>query len=166
MIQRVQSIYLILAFICMTLLLFFPIFSVEMETLTGDMSFTAVVGKDGVIGDGFEAGKFPLSNVFISLALLTVVTILLYKKRPRQLLMCRLNLILHFLLVVVIYAFYFFGKPFIQERIQSSIGEDVTVNFHMQLGFFFLIPTLAFLFLAVRGIKKDELLIKSLDRIR
>ena len=166
MIQRVQTIYLALAFICMVLLLFFPIFGIEMTSVSGDVNFMAEFGKNGIVGEGFEEGNLPVSYIYIGLALLTFATLLMYKKRPRQLLLCRLNLILHVVFVLGVYAFYYFGKSFIQEGIKNTLGEDTTVAFSMEIGFFFLIPTIAFLYLAIRGIKRDENLINSLDRLR
>lgn len=166
MIQRVQTVYLGLAFVCMALLLFFPVFSVEMTSLGGEVNLTAEVNQNGVVGEGFESGSFPLSFFYIGLALLSVTCILMYKKRPRQLLLTRLNLILHVLFVLGIYAFYYFGKPFVQEGVTAVSNVEVNVTFYMGVGFFLLIPTIAFIYLAIRGIKRDENLIQSLDRLR
>mgnify|MGYP001942958990 CR=1 FL=1 len=166
MIQRAQTIYLGLAFICMVLLLFFPIFSIDVKSLESGVTMSAVFGKDGVVGEGLTTGHFPLSNVFIGLALMTFTCILLFKKRPRQLLLTRLNLILHVLVVLGIYGFYYFGASFVQSGMSAMDGTAVEIAFSMELGFFFLIPTIAFIFLAIRGIKRDENLVNSLDRIR
>ena len=166
MIQRAQSVYLGLAFICMVLLLVFPVFSVEMASINGDVQLSALFGKDGVVGDGFESGTLPLSYIYISLALLSFAGILMYKKRPRQLLICRLNFVLHIILVLGIYAFYYFGKSFIKEGIEITTGSEVNVTFYMEMGFFLLIPTVAFIYLAIRGIKRDQNLVNSLDRLR
>jgi hypothetical protein len=166
MIQRAQTIYLALALACMVLLLFFPIFSIEATALDGDLSIDAVFGKDGVVGTGLTVGSFPMSYVFIGLSALTLVCIFLFKKRPRQLLLTRLNFILHLLLVLAIYSFYYFGSSLVESGVTIPDGGTVEVVFFMELGFFFLIPTIAFLFLAIRGIKRDENLVNSLDRIR
>ena len=166
MIQRAQTIYLVLAFACMVLLLFFPIFSIEVNGLEGDLTIDAVFGKDGDVGAGLTEGLFPMSYIFIGLALLTFASILLFKRRPRQLLLTRLNFILHLLLVIAIYSFYYFGSSLVESGITIPDGGTVEVAFFMELGFFFLIPTIAFLFLAIRGIKRDENLVNSLDRIR
>lgn len=166
MIQRAQTIYLGLAFISMALLLFFPVFSVEMTSPGGEVSLTAELNQNGVVGEGFESGNFPLSFFYIGLALLSAVCILMYKNRPRQLLLTRLNLILHVLFVLGIYAFYFFGKSFVQEGVTAVSDVEVDVVFYMGVGFFLLIPTIAFIYLAIRGIKRDENLVQSLDRLR
>jgi len=166
MIQRAQTIYLLLAFICMALLLAFPIFSIEVSAASIDFKIDAFFGKDGVVGEGLTTGKFPLYFVFIGLALLSFGTILLYKKRPRQLLFCRLNFILHLLLVIGVYTFYYFGSSIVERAIANTTGEEVEIRFFMEVGFFLLIPTIAFLWLAIRGIRRDENLVKSLERLR
>lgn len=166
MIQRIQTVYLVLAFICMALLLIFPIFSVDLVSAQTGITITAEFGKDGLVGPGTEAGNMPISYIYISLALLTAFCIFMYKKRKRQLLFTRLNLILHFLFIVGVYVFYFFGQSFVTEALQQSSEYDVEVKFFMEVGFFLLIPTLAFLYLAIRGIKRDENLVSALDRLR
>lgn len=164
MIQRAQTVYLGLAFICMVLLLFFPIFSVEM--VREGVTLTAEVGKDGVVGEGFTSGQFPLYIVYIVLALMSMATILMFKNRPRQLLLARVNLVLHVLVVLAIYVFYYFGKSMVQDGVDLAGEVETKVTFFMGVGFFLLIPTVAFILLAVRGIKRDEILVKSLDRLR
>ena len=166
MIQRIQSIYLLLAFLCMTLLLFFPIFSVEASSVNGDVVLKAVVDQNGVNGADLKEGSFPLYLVYITLALFSVACIFLYKNRPRQLMITRINLILHLLLIVGIYVFYFFGAGFVEEGVKNLTEKETTVIFYMEAGFFILIPSFAFVILAIRGIKRDENLVKSLDRLR
>ncbi len=165
MLQRVQTIYFILAFTCMALLLVFPIFSIWIEA-SGMQEVYAQFGSEGLSGEGVDEGNLPLSYAFISLALFTAACLLMYKKRPRQLLLTRINLILHILLVIGVYVFYYLGRGLLEERLTDFYGTEVFVSFRMEVGFFLLIPTVAFLFLAIRGIKRDENLVKSLDRIR
>jgi hypothetical protein len=170
MIQRIQTIYLALAIICMSLLLFFPIFSIEIISADGDLKILADFGKDGVmVQDGLEIAqmpKMPIKFIYISFIALTFLTLIFYKRRKRQLLLCRLNLFFYVIFVLGIYAIYFFGKSFIVENIANQGEGKVELTFFMELGFFFLIPTIAFLYLAIRGIKNDENLVNSLDRIR
>lgn len=167
MIQRIQTIYLALAIICMSLILFFPIFSIEIGSADGDVKMLADFGKDGVIGqDGLEIAKMPIKFIYISFIALTFLTLILFKKRKRQLLLCRLNLFFYVIFVIGIFAIYYFGKSLIVEGIEKQGFGTAKVTFFMELGFFFMIPTIAFLYLAIRGIKNDENLVNSLDRIR
>jgi uncharacterized membrane protein len=177
MIQRSQTVYLLLAFICMTLLLFFPLFSVVSTfdgiSMTGEVSAYGfhIVDAPTIDAEGmtFSPGKpveVPIYIIFIVLALLTAMGIMLYKKRKRQLLVCRLNFILHLIVVIAFYVFYYLGQGALSEALNSKAVEGVEVSFAMNAGFFLLIPTIPFLLLAIRGIKNDEKLLQSIDRIR
>jgi hypothetical protein len=167
MLQRIQTIYLLIAFLCTILLLVFPIFSImitDIGTESSELIMTAEFGAYGIVG-GTGQGEFPVYFVIIALSLLSGMGILLYKKRPRQLLICRLNLIIHFLFTASVYLFYYFGEDFVTEALppQWSASE---LSFGMETGFYLLIPPLALIWLAIRGIKRDENLVKSLDRLR
>jgi len=169
MLQRIQTIYLLLAFTCLVLLLMFPIFSVEVVNndtgLNSIASGSAEFGVYGVRGDGIPDGSFPLYLIVIATALLVAAGIMFYKKRPRQLLICRLGLIVHFLFTAGVYAFYYAGKNIMTAGLTDNT-EAVQTTFSMEAGFYILIPPLAFIWLAIRGIKRDENLVKSLDRLR
>lgn len=169
MLQRIQTIYLLLAFICTVLLLMFPIFSVEVVNtapLSNSMpAGTAEFGAYGVRGTGISDGSFPMYLVIITISLLLATGILLYKRRPRQLLVCRLVLIVHFLFTAGIYAFYYAGQNIMTAGLKGE-SESIQTTFYMEAGFYLLIPPLAFIWLAIRGIKRDENLVQSLDRLR
>ncbi len=168
MLQRAQTIYLLLAFTCMMLLLVFPIFSVDIKAIVFEgedvINGTAEFGAYGLTGEDV-GGEFPIYLVIITLCLLSAGGIMLYKKRPRQLLICRLNLIFHLLFTAGVYFFYYFGKSLVSDGITVQ-GSTAEITFGMEIGFYLMIPSLAFIWLAIRGIKRDENLIKSLDRLR
>lgn len=167
MIQRVQTLYLTLALILMSLLLLFPLFAIEMIAFEGDVNQVAYLNQNGVMmNDGTMIAEIPLKFMYIGLALFTTLCILMYKKRPRQLMLTRFNFILHLLFIIGIYAVYYFGESLIVEGMERQFQIETEVVFHVEIGFFLLIPTVAFIFLAIRGIKRDETLVKSLDRIR
>ena len=177
MIQRVQTIYLLLAFLCMVMLLFFPLFSVttsyESISMTGvfdshgfSVSGLPTVDAEGMTYDKSDRIDIPVWGVIISLSLLTAASMMMYKKRKRQLMLCRLNFIFHIIIVIAFYSFFYMGQPFFVETMQAQTSGDVDVAFNMETGFFLLIPTIPFLYLAIRGIKNDEKLLQSIDRIR
>ncbi|MDC6362603.1 MULTISPECIES: DUF4293 domain-containing protein [Flavobacteriaceae] len=94
-----------------------------------------------------------VSIAFYVAAILAVVSILLYKNRQNQFVVNRLNMILNlFLLGFFVY------------RSLSLSGEAVV----SEKGIGMLIPvfSIVFLVLANRAIKKDEDLVKSVDRLR
>lgn len=167
MIQRVQTIYLALAFICMTLLLVFPIFSISITSEVVENS-TAVFGAYGIMSNEGSEGEFPMYIVFIALSLFSMAGILLFKNRKRQLAVTRFNFILHLLLVFAIYAVYFLGRGSLEEglREQDAMLSDVSVAFGMDVGFFLLIPAMVFVFLSIRGIKNDIKLTQMTERLR
>lgn len=88
------------------------------------------------------------------IAVFSVITIFLYKNRSLQIKMSYLLL----LLLILVYALYFIfnWKP-------QPIAE-----FFRQIGYSFVFPLIAIVlvYLAIRGIRKDEKLIRSLDRLR
>lgn len=169
MIQRIQTIYLFLAFVCIVLCIFFPLFSVQVSTDFAQS--TAEFGAYGFVTDGLPGAELgaiemPVYIVFIFLALFTLAAIFLYKKRKRQLMVTRLSMIFHFLAAAGVYAFYYIGRSFLAENIELPDDQTATVKLAMMPGFYFLVSTIPLLLLAIRGIKRDEMLVKSLDRLR
>ena len=87
-------------------------------------------------------------------AFLAIITIFLYKKRKLQITISYAMIVL----LVLIYALYFIfdrpGLPF--------------ADLFQQTCFTFVFPFIAiiFVYLAIHGIKKDEKLVRSLDRLR
>ncbi len=136
MIQRVQTIYLIVSAIIMgALFMWFPV----------------VLGKDGsVVMERNEPLIFGL--VFVSIAL-AIISILSFKKRQMQFVLNRLNIISNFVLLgVFVY------------RLLTLSGE--TIVSEKGIGVVLPIISIVFLVLANKAIKRDEDLVKSVDRLR
>jgi hypothetical protein len=138
-IQRVQSIYLLVA-------------AITASALFGLPFATAPAQPEGMLQDG----AFDINDHYALLALTAVVilvsfaTIFLYNNRVLQLNMGKLNIVL--LLVLISVAGYLF----------------YTLPVATTLGLGLLVPVLVFVFtlLANRNIKKDEKLVRSADRLR
>lgn len=177
MIQRIQTVYLVLTLFCTALLLYFPLLTI---TITQDgQSVGGTVGAYGfqltdvpsAVGESvFPASKrgvdAPIYLFVIVLMALSVAAILGYKNRRRQLVICRLNMVGHLLSVAAFYGFYYAGQPFLEKAINEGESSAVAVEFATATGFFLLIPTLPLLWLALRGIKRDEALLQSVERFR
>ncbi len=136
MIQRVQTIYLIVSAIIMgALFIWFPV----------------IPGQDGtVIMERNEPLLFGL--IFISIAL-AIISILSFKKRQLQFVLNRLNIISNFVLLgVFVY------------RLLTLSGE--TIVSEKGIGALLPIISIVFLVLANKAIKRDEDLVKSVDRLR
>ncbi|MEM9000422.1 MAG: DUF4293 family protein [Bacteroidota bacterium] len=136
MIQRIQSLYLLLVLV-----------------LTGVLPFFVCVWTDGNGNEAYAQNYLWLSFVFLASAVLAVGAVFLFKNRQNQFVVNRLNIILNlFLLGFFVY------------RSLNLSGETVV----SEKGIGMLIPvfSIVFLVLANRAIKKDEDLVKSVDRLR
>jgi hypothetical protein len=136
MIQRIQSIYLLLAFIVTGALPFvFHLWKLENDQtiyFMSDMKYTTLFG---------------LSTVLSLFSLLT------FKKRQQQFVMNRLNIILNLILLGL----------FVYRTLTVSGGTTVSEK---GIGMFLPIVAIFLLVLANKAIKKDEDLVKSVDRLR
>ncbi|MFV8443083.1 DUF4293 family protein [Flavobacterium sp. LB2P44] len=137
MIQRIQTIYLLLTFVVTSILLFF----IPLWTMS----------------DG-KAYYFMQSQVYtIVLGLsttLTLLSIVSYKKRQNQFVIGRLNIILNLILLGL----------FVYRSLNVS-GETPVVS-EKGIGMFLPVVAIVLLVLANKAIKKDEDLVKSVDRLR
>lgn len=137
MIQRIQTVYLALVAICSGALPFvFPLW-----TLSNNQRFWFMHNM-------LYAALFGLC---MSLALLAIFS---YKKRQNQFVMNRLNMILNLILLGL----------FVYRSLNLS-GEAVTVS-EKGIGMFLPIVSIVLLVLANKAIKKDDDLVKSVDRLR
>jgi hypothetical protein len=137
MIQRIQTVYLILSFIITGVLPFlFPLWT------TND-------GRDYF----FMQNQIYVILLGLSTSL-SVLTIVSYKKRQNQFVMGRLNMILNLILLGL----------FVYRSLNIS-GETVLVS-EKGIGMFLPIIAIVLLVLANKAIKKDEDLVKSVDRLR
>jgi hypothetical protein len=155
MIQRIQSLYLFLTTILSVLFLNGSFLSFINKT--GDVfniGFINIVRS--IQGQAPEAiGKvLPLTIIVILVAVISIVTIFLFKNRKLQLLLSGIltGLILVLILVSMYYSYSVLSKY------------DATFVPGLKMGLPFL--QLIFSVLAFRGIKKDDQLVKSYDRLR
>ena len=137
MIQRIQTVYLLIALVILGALPFvFPL-------------FTMIDGKEfRFMNDSFYTVLFGLSTT------LTLISIMYFKKRQHQFVLNRLTIILNLILLGL----------FVYRSLNLS-GETVQVS-EKGIGMFLPIVAIVFLALANRAIKKDEDLVKSADRLR
>lgn len=151
MIQRIQSIYLILAAACMGGSVFFPL-----ATATGDASALAGLG-DNFFADGvFWEKEFPGWFGVLVVAGVSIAAVFLYKNRPRQMQLTSGMTIVAFFIVVMFAALgYYYAQ---------ALPEGAAV--HLALGSAFPVLAIPFLWLAYRAIRKDEELVRSSDRLR
>ena len=159
MIQRIQSIYLLLAAVTTALMALFSFAIVE-------------VGTDRYILDLFGIhynlnekqveliGFWYLAVVVLTSCVLSIATVFIYKNRKLQLTLCKFNLLLY--LGVIITVFYSGEK--VLEFLEINLGLEGEL--HYKLGAILPIVSVILVLLASRAIKKDDELVRSADRIR
>ncbi len=154
MIQRIQTVYLLIIVALMIATLFLPLTVLQAgESL---FSFDAS-GISTMLTDQPELlyptwGLFALTAI---IALISLVTIFLYRKRILQIRLCIFNAIL-MLGFYGLYAFYVW-------TVSKDLG-DVDITGKIALTFPFI--SLILNYLAIRNIGADEALVRSLDRLR
>ncbi len=154
MIQRIQTVYLFLASAIIFSMFLSPL--AEMVDSSGNYySF----GLTGIYkGMGETAIKIesvlPLRFLVAVTASLSLLTIFFYKRRILQLRICIFNL----MLLIGFYALFFFYYYHTKNRLDATGHFNLTVIFP--------VIALILVFLATRGIRKDEILVRSYDRIR
>jgi len=134
--QRIQSIYLFLVVI-----------------ISGVLPFWVYLWTDNAGEAVYAESDILYSALFIASAVLAFITIFLFKKRKNQFVLNRLNMILNlFLLGFFVY--------------RSLVLSGETNVSEKGIGMLLPIISIVFLVLANRAIKKDEDLVKSVDRLR
>lgn len=137
MIQRIQTIYLFLVFVVTGIIPFF----IPLWTMSDGKVYYFMQNQVYVV-------VFGLST---TLSLLSIIS---YKKRQNQFVIGRLNILLNLILLGL----------FVHRSLNLS-GETLAVS-EKGIGMFLPILAIVLLVLANKAIKKDEDLVKSVDRLR
>ena len=136
MLQRVQTIYLLLASIISGGLIFiFPIWKLN----------------DGL--EVFATSNMVVLGLFFGSAILSLIAIFMFKNRKLQFVLGRLAIILNFILL----GFFVYQSLMVSGEAEAS---------EKGIGMFLPVVSIVFLALANKAIKKDEDLVKSVDRLR
>lgn len=150
MIQRIQTIYLLLVVVLLTISLCLPIgYFAPVADLAEESSFVAI----GVNIGGKFYSTWGLFVILLLSAIIAFSTIFLYKKRVLQIRISIFNslLILGYYISFVI--FYF------------SLKDD-TLVFRVSWATCLPLITIILNILAIRAIGRDEVLVKAADRLR
>ena len=149
MIQRKQTVFLLLALAAVIGCLCLPLAGIEPRGMGAGYLWYNL----GLYGNGGIVAHPLLFVDMVIVGTLSFVDVFLYRKRPLQAKLCIVNIILC-LVWYATYAYYAFS-------VLASVG---TVH-HKFSGCLPLVAIILFV-MAYRGIKADEDLIKSMDRIR
>ncbi|WP_109299451.1 DUF4293 domain-containing protein [Aquimarina sp. AU474] len=135
MIQRIQSVYLLLA-----------------AGVSAGLSMILPYGLSDQGVELFAQDHFFLLGMFIGSAVLSLISIFLFKNRQLQFVLGRINILLNFILLGV----------FVYWSLKLPGGSDPMKG----IGKFIPVISIVLLVIANKAIKKDENLVKSVDRLR
>jgi FtsH-binding integral membrane protein len=155
MLQRIQSIYLLIATLVILSLFFFP--------LAHDVNINNVLTTFKIDGmykvEGAQLTRttsfLALTIVCVVMAIIPLVIMFRFKERKQQ-----IALSYGFILVLI-------GFSFWMTQTVKTLSEGATFSTN-NYGIGALMPTVAIIFtlLAIKGMKNDEKLVKSADRLR
>ena len=136
MIQRIQTLYLILVFL-----------------LSGILPFIFPLWEDIYSVEIYAVTDIVITGLFVLSSLLALISILTYKKRQHQFVINRLNIILNVILLGL----------FLYYLLNVSGESEISVK---GIGKLLPLVSIVMLALANKAIQKDERLVKSADRLR
>lgn len=151
MIQRIQSVYLLLVAILLVFAMCMPVG----QFIGADGVTSYLFNPLGVtLADGEFQSTWGLFGILLLGALIALCTIFLYRNRMLQV---RMTIFGSLLLVGYYIAFFVF---------MFVLKDDLNASF--QLGWALCLPLVSIIlnYLAFRGIYRDELMVKAADRLR
>ncbi|HET8885205.1 MAG TPA: DUF4293 domain-containing protein [Salinimicrobium sp.] len=136
MLQRIQTIYLLLTAI-----------------VSGGLIFVLELGHNFDGNPFFAYENSLLLLLFMASSLLALISIFMFRNRKLQFVLGRLNIVLNFVILGV-FVYWSLSLPGENEISEKGIGMLLPII------------SIVFLVLANKAIKKDEDLVKSADRLR
>lgn len=155
MIQRIQTVYLLLIAILSGLTVGLPVASL----VNAAHNYLYIVDVRGVslitsTGDVFQTSTSMITTCAAVAGILALVVLFSYKNRVKQI---RLSVI-NFIFMIAYYPFYAYYM--------WSACDKLDAQFHIKLAAVFPLVSIILNYLAIGNIGKDEKLVKSLDRLR
>ena len=136
MFQRIQTVYMLISAI-----------------ITGGLPFVFPLWTDNQKNEVFFTSSIIYISLFVLSTVLAIYSIINFKKRQHQFVLNRLNMIFNFILLGF---FVYWSLNLSGETLVSEKG----------IGMFLPAISIVLLVLANKAIKKDEDLVKSVDRLR
>ena len=136
MFQRIQTVYMVFSAI-----------------ITGGLPFVFPLWTDNQKNEVFFTSSLIYTSLFVLSTVLAIYSIINFKKRQHQFVLNRLNMIFNFILLGF---FVYWSLNLSGEALVSEKG----------IGMFLPAISIVLLVLANKAIKKDEDLVKSVDRLR
>lgn len=163
MIQRIQSLYLVLVAALSALQCFVPAGGVWMPERVGyyALQFQGAVFH-GTQAQGTEIlfSTIWLSAMAVLVGVLALVTLFLFKKRILQVRLCVINAVL----CAGYYGMFFWHIWVLKANVSQLCGDNA--GMYADWGLAIPLVNLILICMAARAILKDEALVRSLDRLR
>ena len=156
MIQRKQTLFLLVAVIAYVVCLFLPIASIEPKGMGDVVSVHCLGTVSGEEGINFDSTCVPLFLLGAVSVLIALVTIFMYKNRKLQINLCNINLLFSVLWYVDYLLMYL--RVIGLEKVEGTMGIDV--------GACLPLVAIIMLLMARKGVSDDEKLVRAADRIR
>jgi hypothetical protein len=157
MIQRIQSLLLLIAAGCFAAACFMPV-----GTITANETYYVItpwVFKEN-IPDGINLyPTYFIGMMQALLAILALVTIFLYKKRPLQSNLCLVSVLLNFILIGMMLWLY-------PDYLLPNVLQIASVQTNLSLCTLISVIPLACLYLSNKYIQRDEKKVRAADRLR
>ncbi len=150
MIQRIQSVYLLLVAVLLVVAMCMPVGSFTMAD--GQIASFTNLGVYSEIG--CDSSPWGMFAILLLSAVIAFATIFLFKNRILQIRMTVFNSVL----LVGYYATFFVFMFVLKDRMDAS--------FHSSWGLAFPLVSLILNYLAIRAIGSDEVMVKAADRLR
>ncbi len=155
MLQRIQSVYLLLVFVFAILFAVLPV----AEFVTDTAVYSLRLMRYRVFFDqlAFSANwqGIVLIVFWVAILVFSVLMTFYFKKRLLQIKLGKLNILLHVCLIMLTFFFL--------DALRNQV--DV-IGFNYGAGVIFPVISLLFILMAIKAIKKDEELVRSADRFR
>lgn len=180
MIQRIQTLWLFLVF-CGTIMLFMvPVITMHSESTMGvavDGSLNLIAKSNPEMLSQIENGgnvvldqtcyfkPWGLVALAIITAIMTMVSIFMFKNRILQVRLVSLTFLVNVIYVFLLMFWAMDKYNTIFQQFATNMGCD-SVEMHYGLGVWIPLLSIVLLLLAQRGIKKDEAKVRAADRLR
>jgi len=148
--QRIQTVYLFLSTVASSMMIFKPFVSITGSKGEGILK----AGGVQMISGERVLNTFPLIGLVVVISVISLVSIFLFKKRVLQMRLTMYNLII--IIALIGLTVYYCLKGI------EKIDGHISLLFYSAMPFI----TLVMSFLAWRGIRKDDMILKTIDRIR
>ncbi len=158
MLQRIQTVFLALAFLAAAILFFFPLAGIYATSATYKFYVYGLINMVPGEASLFSfMTTFPLLLLNILVGAMAIGAIFMYKNRITQMKVVRIAILLNIVLIGLIFFVY-------AKIIETNLL--VSPDYMDEAGIYFPLISLIFLILANRSIMKDEKLVRSVDRLR